>query len=119
MLDQEAASLTPPPHLLPLVRRDKQAKKRCATESNELYFAGNRVGRDELALFLNLLCGNSCCTLAFIRDVDSMEREMRSASTNAPEYSLSEAVKEWPFLITEEREQVTATPIDNSRRKVL
>ena len=32
---------------------------------------------------------------------------MQSASTHSPEWSLSEAVKDWPFLILEAREQVT------------
>ena len=63
-------------HVLPRARYDKQATQRYSTESNELYIAGNRQGRDASMLFLHLFYRSWCCRLAYIRVANSREREI-------------------------------------------
>lgn len=96
--------LGPPPE--PLTRRGKKPKQFRTEAASELYVAGTRVDRNDLASFLRTVCGDTSCILVLCNETASVAQEIRLAAKEAEEISLATAVSEWPHLITGDRRQI-------------
>jgi len=103
--------LGPPPR--PLVRRGKRSRGSDNRNVNELYIVGTRVGRAEVGVFLESLCGDAGCILAICRGNASVEQRVRSAAKEASRISIDDAVRDWPLLMTDERQEVLLVAVAN------